>query len=234
MSSIALNLYLLLIFLATCTFLFGWLIPLIIGIRRKRRQAGGTGLIAAGSIWGAISVILLSFTILSISRITRQLQSETFDAASYKGQTGTITLPWNDTFTLQFIGASSNGGNLNIIGKAGSAAAPTGTFTIGMVYLSSVISNTPLFTATTWPNNPTSRMVSVKANEQTALSFGPPFTASVKVKQDGTTNVVFDYKLEDSAGNSWRVSSMKETKNVGFTVSDKTGKVVWKGHFQYG
>ena len=217
------------------TLCFGWLIPLVIGIRRRMRNSGGKALIVIGSVWGATALILTSFAIYGIYRLIRyEVKVETFDAATYNGQPGTIAVPWNNSFNLQFLDGSSNGGPLKIIGTAGKALAPTGTFTISMINLSTATSNDDFFTACSWLNSGKPRQVTVTADRQVMLDYGPPFVASIQASQPSAGKVELKYKLSDKQGNAWQVSSSKNRQNVKFEARDKTEKVVWRGDFQYG
>lgn len=222
-------------FLVAGVIFLGWIFPLVMGIRRRRRQSGGTGLIAFGGVWGTLAIVLLCFAIFAIYSIRRQMQVETFDPANYKGQTGTITLPWNGDFSLNlFVPTSGRSGLINILGKEGHAIAPTGTFKASVITLTHVSSNRDVCTASTWFYGTNFLQFSVQTGKETHIDYGPPFVAYIQITQTGTTNVEFNYKLEDKQGNPWRVSNSKATRNTGFEVLDKTEKVVMKGDFQYG
>ncbi len=67
------------------------------------------------------------------------------------------------------------------------------------------------------------------------IKVGPPFSAGVKAKTRGNRQVGLDLKVAGAGGDSYRFSR-KGTKvaNPGFAVTDKNGRKVLTGSFQYG
>jgi hypothetical protein len=67
------------------------------------------------------------------------------------------------------------------------------------------------------------------------VKVGPPFSASVKAKTQSDRRVGLDLKIAGTGGDSYRFSC-KGTKvsNPGFALTDKNGRKVLTGSFQYG
>lgn len=67
------------------------------------------------------------------------------------------------------------------------------------------------------------------------IKVGPPFSATVKVKMQSDRRVGLDLKLAGAGSDVYRISRKgAKVANPGFAVTDKNGRKVLTGSFQYG
>ncbi|MEW6026336.1 MAG: hypothetical protein AB1599_03455 [Planctomycetota bacterium] len=78
------------------------------------------------------------------------------------------------------------------------------------------------------PDTTLSNNVTSGSSEQ--LKIGPPFTASVDVKNKQNNQASITFNLKDNAGNSYTIYNSEPS----FQVISHSGETLWQGKFQFG
>jgi hypothetical protein len=215
--------------------LLGWIVPLTLGIARRRRNQGGRGLLIFGGVWAVVGIGLAAVIVLGVVSSLREMRryaSEEFVAAGYKGPTGHASVSWPGSFNFTLSGAGAKGGALRVQGRNGTALCPAGSFELASVALEEMSSDAAWSAAAYFRKG---RPVTIGAGETNALPAGPPFVASVDAEPIRGTNAVFNFRLVDSQGDTWQIRKSGEgARAPGFEVRTPEDVVVWRGNFEYG
>jgi hypothetical protein len=175
--------------------LFGWIVPLTIGIARRRRKQGGGALVIVGGVWAAVGISLMALIVMGIVaslRASRAYRSEDFVAAEYQGPTGWASAKWPGRFEFTLAGAGAKGGALRVHGTNGTALAPAGSFTLTTIGLADASADAVWSASAYFPKG---RPVTIAAGTTNALPAGPPFVASIDAEPVRGTNAVFNPHL---------------------------------------
>jgi len=76
--------------------LLGWLIPLVVGLRRRRSGRGGKVLLGVASVWGLLVAGLVLLGVKTYRDEQRRLNREetVFNPAAYTGETATLEVAY--------------------------------------------------------------------------------------------------------------------------------------------
>jgi len=214
----------------------GWTVPLIMGIMRNRRDRSGGGLIALGSVWGVLAVAAVIYLGVQIAGLGRRFQPETFDVATYEGETGQIILPWRGACELT-VWPSDGSRMLTLQSDTGSVVAPAGALRVSSWTLKATDQRGREWSATGRPSYdlPDGRFtLNVSRAQPVQLSVGPPLSARVTVASSpGADELSMGFELTDRGGASYTISGGGGDP-PGFEVVNAAGKVLWSGSFEYG
>jgi hypothetical protein len=209
----------------------GWIIPLVIGIV-KRKTALGIVLIVLSCTW-VLFIGLMSFGLFVISRIeTRGMETVKFNPDTYDGPVGTIKVSFPAKTTLYLI-EEKNEKRYQVDSDSNELITPCGRFKLYM-YAGSI----PADDGTRWSVNTylynKKCYAQIEPGSVVELVFGPPLEASVSPGKQGT-NVRFNFNLRDSAGNKYTLARIgSKLPPPKFNVVDAAGTVVWSDAFEFG
>ncbi len=214
----------------------GWTVPLIMGIVRRSRDGRGSGLIVLGSAWGVCALAAVIYLASMVMGMRGRFTPQTFDAASYQGETGQVILSWRGPCDLTAWG--SNGSNmLTLHSDTGTVTAPAGPLRVSSWTLTATDERGRDWSLTGRPSyagQMSGGTLNVSAAQPVQLSVGPPLTARVVVDSSpGADELSMGFELTDRGGASYTISG-GEGDAPGFEVLDASGQVVWSGDFEYG
>lgn len=236
-------------------FLGGWVVPLAIGIVKLRRRSGGVALPTIGVVWalgaiGLAAVGYVGFTPFSaapergdssgrspvgyvgITRSGAALRAEDFDPATFKGQTGTVTLPYQCESSL-IVTDTNTHKRLRLHVRDGVAQAPVGDYKVSSYDMSMKGKGGVTWTASHYASSP--QALEISAASPAHLNLGPPFTAQVEVNESPGEGTMLQLSVTGRAGESYAIVSRQwRAKPPRFQVLDRLGQVVSQGQFEYG
>lgn len=214
----------------------GWTVPLIVGILRNRRGRSGGGLIVLGSAWGVCAIAGVIYLASMVIGLRDRFTPQTFDAASYQGETGQVTLPWRGPCELTAM-QESGGGMLSVKSDTGALTVPAGRLQVMSWTLKATDNRGREWSLTGRPSyegHDARSTLNVSRAQPVELSVGPPLTARVVVDSNpGASELSLDFELTDRGGASYTLSGPGGSP-PGFEVVDAAGQVVWSGDFEYG
>jgi len=229
-----LAIHLLLFFAA---FSVGWIVPLVIGIKRVKTRQGGVGLVVLGGVWGFFGVLgslvgcLAFFGFRSMERAS---ECTDFDPSSYEGATGTIVALGEGELTLR-VRSSRTGEQYVLRGTNGVLVAPAERLAVARYRLSSAGSDGITWQASAYSFNSDSRTITVPEKGRVELKIGPPLCTKVETRPFSDGRRSFDLSITGRGGNRFTVRAHgKKSILPGFEVLSDTGEVVWSGKFAYG
>lgn len=217
--------------------LLGWLVPLILGIRRAMRRAGGTALIIVGGVWGAAATGLIATVAVAavgFSRAASRAEAKAFNAAVHAGPKGLIRTACTGATTL-VVHDEASGGSLRLESANGVIAAPAGTMRLQQFTTSATGADGTTWTAACYNFGRDLQTVDVASNGTTDVALGPPYRAEVTTSRLVDGKQAFDLKFTGAGGS--RVSLYVQAvhrKPLQFEVLDASGSRVWSGNFEYG
>lgn len=218
-------------------FTIGWIVPLVLGIRRARGRRGGTALIIVGGIWGAGAIGLLAMVALAfVGFRTAQTRSQpkTFDVSTHTGRQGVVRTAFTGPTTLTVFDESSDV-SLNLRSTNGVLAAPAGTLRLQGFSTSATGADGVTWTVAGYRFGKDQQTVTVPAGGAADLALGPPYRAVVTTSKQSDGQQAFDLAFTGPNGN--RVSVYVQAvsrKPLRFEVLDAAGGSVWSGNFEYG
>jgi len=213
----------------------GWLVLLVIGIVRWRRRAtAGIALTIIGAIWGFGAIAVGGLGALAYRQFSRAIRVENFDPAGYKGEMGTIVLPYKGESSLVLmsqVGAKS----IRVRAKDGVAQAPAGKYYLSSYEAVAKDQQRARWTASCFPGRQAmgSRSLSLGAASPQQLDLGPPFTASVVVRNATGAKPILDLSITGRGGNSYTIFR-GDGRPPSFQVVSRDAQVLWQGRFEYG
>lgn len=215
--------------------LFGWIVPLVIGIVRRHSKRGGGVLLIIGGVWGVIGISLMVLMAVAIVNLVRTAQSdhaEEFSAATYPGPTGWAGVSWPGEFKITLAGTGERSVPLRVQGSNGAAVAPAGTSTLTAVEFTESAANGEWSASARFRKG---RSVTIEAGATNPIPAALPLIASIEPEPVCGTNVVFNFRLVDNQGDSWQIrESGPGARAPGFEVRGPDDVVLWRGDFQYG
>ncbi|MBI5818415.1 MAG: hypothetical protein HZA88_05465 [Verrucomicrobia bacterium] len=216
--------------------LFGWIIPLVFGIKHIRKKTGGVVLTVVGSVWGAFAIVFGGLFTFFLVMGLRTMQVEDFDPAKFQGKTGRILLSHKAESELVVMSMGGIGTKrLRFKTLDGVITAPEGKYFP--------------FEYTAFARDPAGKKwkasctllggsvddVSVSAESPRELAVGPPFTAKVTVTKEPGGEVGIDLKLTGQGGGRYTIQQMDSNDTPpGFEIIGPDGKVVLKDKFHFG
>jgi len=226
-------------FVLACLVL-GWIVPLVIGIVRLRRRSAsdtvGIVLTIVGSVWGVVGLMLGVCGGMFWLTLTSFNQVEQFDPSQYDGPMGTIVVPYEGDGLLQ-VTSMTEGKTLALSTGDGRFQAPVGEYTLwAFTAKKTGEDDSPWWEATTLLVQDESPQVSVRADSETSLELGPPFTASIAVTDEAQDVVELQLEVIDSQSNQYTIGkiALEEAPPPRFEVRSSSGELVLKGQFEYG
>jgi hypothetical protein len=216
--------------------LLGWLAPLIIGLRRRRRGTGGKVLTGVGAVWCLLALGLVGMGVRTYYAFRHDDQQAAFDADAYEGALGTLAFPYEGAGSLSFRCESpdgaSHGGNAAVTN--GIVRVPAGKITLHR--LSVALTNSGGAAGGTLTCSFASKNESFKleTNGQHRVAGGFPLTASIKAESQGE-KLSLNFSMADTAGNkvAWYAAGAGRTP-PSFEAVEPSGKCFWRDKFEYG
>jgi len=228
---------------AACV-VFGWIVPLVVGIvrlrRRSRSDTAGLVLTIVASIWGVgglvLGVCVGAFWLL-FALVGAFNEVEQFDPSQYEGPMGVIVVPYEDRASLQVMSMGEDDTILELSSDNGRFQAPVGEYWLWMFTAKKTDEDGSEWHATSFLAMADDDELSVQADGETTLEFGPPFTASILVSEDEEEDEVGLFlQFVDSRGNEYSIAraDWEEATPPRFEVRSSSGELALKGQFEYG
>jgi hypothetical protein len=217
--------------------LLGWLAPLIVGIRRHRRKAGGKVLIGVGAAWGLLALGLVGMATKSFYELDRTYNHEVsaFTPASYTGAVGTLTFGYDLAGTLKIRHEGAEGSKWWTVGVSNATAVvPAGPIKVDDLSFSVTDAKGKVLGSLNCDLSAENQSFSLATNGQRRIAGGFPLTASIDAsKRDAQLSL--GYKLADAAGNrvTWNAAGQGR-KPPAFEAVSPAGKCFWRDNFEYG
>jgi hypothetical protein len=225
------------ILVALALFLLGWLVPLVIGIRRSSRHSGGTALIIVGGVWGAAALGLIALgavAFIGFSRATQRAEPKAFDTAAHAGAKGFLRTACTGATTLT-VQDEAGGSTLRLESTNGILAAPAGTLRLQRFTTTATGADGATWTIAGYNFGRDVQTLTVPADGTADVALGPPYRAVVTPSKAGDGQQAFDLKITGVDGSrvSLYVQAVRR-KPLQFEVLDAAGRSVWSGNFEYG
>ncbi len=222
---------------ALALFLLGWLVPLVIGIRRSSRHRGGTALIIVGGVWGAAALGLIALgavAAIGFSRVAQRAEPKVFDAAAHAGAKGVIRTACTGGTTLT-VQDDAGSPPLRLESTNGVLASPAGTLRLQHFTTAATGADGAAWTVAGYNFSREIQTLTVLPNGTTDVALGPPYRAVVTPSKAGDGQQAFDLKITGADGSrvSLYVQAVRR-KPLQFEVLDAAGRSVWTGNFEYG
>lgn len=217
--------------------LLGWLVPLVSGVRRYRRDGGGRVLLGIGAVWGLLAVSLVAFAVHAYLVWTpvRPAEREAFNPASHTGGVASLAFDYGCPGELEFRCDGPGGTRWWTAAVSnGVAAVPAGRLTL--VDLNLVVTGAQgLAQGRLYGRFERGGAdLELAAGARVPLSGGFPLTASVAASR-GDGGLRLDYKLSDTAGNRFVWFPEGEgRKPPAFEAVAPDGRCFWRDNFEYG
>jgi len=212
--------------LALVSFILGIIALMKIG--RSDGMLKGKAWALSGLLMGLVPLLLIggliSYGFVMAASASRAYAAKSFEPAQYKGETGSIVLPYKGESAMTLYG---KGESIRLRTADGTFKAPAGGYTVSSYEVSSQDENNVKWTAST---SPRSTSIVVKNGASAQLEIGPPFTASIDVKNRGDNQVSMTFNLKDKLGNSYTIANSAPS----FQVMSQSGDILWQGKFQFG
>jgi len=200
----------------------------LVMVRKSRGMLRGKGWAISGLIMGLLPLLLLGGLIIygfvMAASASRSYSAKPFDPSQYKGETGSIILPYKGESALTLIG---KGESIRLSTTDGTLKAPTGNYHVSSYEASGKDEKNIKWTASTYLHK---TRLSVTNGSAEQLDIGPPFTASVDVKNKTNNYVSMTFNLKDNAGNLFTIYNSEPS----FQVLSQSGNILWQGKFQFG
>lgn len=218
-------------------FLLGWIVPLVLGIRRARGRRGGTALIIIGGIWGAGAVglaAMAAMAFIGFRSASTRAQPKTFAAATHAGAQGAIRTTCTGPTTL-LVFEESSGASMSLESTNGVLAAPAGKLRLQRFTTSATGADGATWTVAGYNFGRDQQVIDVAAGGTAGVALGPPYRAAVTTSKQPGGQQAFDLAFTGAAGNrvSVYVQALRR-KPLQFEVLDASGRSVWSGNFEYG
>lgn len=209
----------------------GWIIPLVIGIV-KRKTGLGIALIVLSCSW-LVLVALMSFGLFMVNRIQpRRIEVVEFNPDAYDGPVGSIKVTFPAETTL-YLTDEQNKKRYKVQSESNELTAPCGRFKVYRYTGVATAENGSRWTIGTYLYNKQC-YVQVQPDSAVELAFGPPLEASVSPGML-RANANFNFLLKDSTGNAYTLTRTGERlPPPKFNVINAAGTVVWSDAFEFG
>ena len=209
----------------------GWLIPLVIGIV-KRKKTSGIILLILSACWFVIVCIAAAGIVFYALSQSKQYEIVKFDPDTYIGPVGTIKVNY-PVKTILYVTDKKNSKRLSFHSDSNQLTAPCGSFEL-FKYSGSIDTDDGANWSLETYLYGKKCYVDVQSNSVVDLVFGPPLEASVSHRIQKPT-ITLNFLLEDSAGNKYSINRVnKRLPPPKFNVIDSAGAIAWSGSFAYG
>ena len=228
------------LFVLACLTL-GWIVPLVIGavrLRRSRSDPVGLAMTTVGRVWcvGGLVLGVCGGTLsLMFSFVEPIDQIEQFDPTQYEGPMGALVVPYEGEATLT-VAVSDDGEMLELSADDGRFLAPVGEYAAWTFAATKTDEDGSDWQATAFLISDEPLPVSVRADSETALEIGPPFTASIVVNTKARDLLELDLEITDSQGHQYSIYSLGLQNDPPhcFEARTSSGELVLTGEFEYG
>ena len=213
---------------------FGWLIPLIVGIVKWRRQTGGKWWLIASGVWCSLAAAWIGFCVFSALTVSRRYATEAFKLEDYTGDRATLVLPFTGTGTLS-IRQVATGKSLRVnFSDTNAVVVPAGSLAVWhLSYQDKDAAG--VVTGGMNCSFASKEDIVAQANEVITLKGGLPLTASITAKKKPEDKLQIDYVLTDVAGNRISMTGgSSENGNPKFQAIGLDGSCFWSGQLEYG
>jgi len=209
----------------------GWIIPLIIGIV-KRKKTTGVVLLILSFCWIGVVCIATAGLFFFAQSQSKQYEIVKFDPDTYDGPVGAIKVNYPVKTILNMTDKKENK-RISLHSDSNQLTAPCGSFEL-FRYCGTIDTDD----GTSWSLETylygKKCYVDVQSNSVVDLVFGPPLEASVSHRIQKPT-ITLNFLLEDSAGNKYSINRVnKRLPPPKFNVIDSAGAIAWSGSFAYG
>ncbi|MBM4045817.1 MAG: hypothetical protein FJ279_11935 [Planctomycetes bacterium] len=214
--------------------LFGWIVPLVFGIRRIRRKTGGVVLTVVGGVWGLLALCLVGLIGWLIWVGLRAMRVEDFDPRKYEGRMGRIALSHKAESELMLMG-EKRGKRIRFKTADGAVLVPEGKYRPFEYATFSQDEAGAKWKASCYLFRGMADSLSVSAESVSELAVGPPFTARVTVGKESAEEVALDLKVTGQGGDGYTIRRADgKDEPPGFEVVGPDGKVVLRDRFKFG
>jgi hypothetical protein len=225
------------ILLFFAAFSLGWIVPLVVGVRRSKAQQGGVGCIVLGGVWGFFAVsgiALASVFFLTYRSMERKSEYAAFDPASFEGATGSIDVPGEGDVSLR-LRCSDSGEQYQLGGQDGVLTAPVGSYSVTMYQRRITGSDGVTWRASASTLKGDSAGITVPEGGRVELRLGAPFSTKVQRRSLSDGRQSFNLGITGRCGNRFSIRAWGKTGVApGFEAVSGSGEVVWSGKFAYG
>jgi hypothetical protein len=230
-----------LVLLGLVFFLLGWIVPLVIGLKwRRRGQAGAAGWSIFAGAWGAVALVVAGALALvmvpwfgGVSSRHSTAGAEPFNAAGYSGATGTLKPAFGGVCRL--VGSVAPCGRKVFAASNGVIVVPAGTLALESFEAEARDAGGRTWTARTRECRGSN--VVVGAGSTLALGLGPPLRAAARVTWAAVSDEISITPVYfDAAGNEYSVQCSGPGGRAvpWFEFLDGAGAVVWSNSFEFG
>ena len=215
----------------------GWIAPLITGIVRLRRGKGGKVLIGIGAAWFLVLVGMVGFAARTYFVYQQRYSVAEFNPAKFKGETGTVELPYPGAGTLRFEQALQGADaekRWSVTASNGVVVVPAGKLTVSYLNVSLAGDKGETLGWLSGSIAPENVTFTLEPNGRHKIPGGFPLTASVAAEKRGD-QLSLDFKMVDTAGNkvAWNAAGA-DRKPPAFEAVSPDGKSFWRDDFEYG
>jgi len=213
---------------------FGWVIPLVIGLVKMSRKAGGKPWLMLACVWAVCAIVIVGGGIYVIARAQSQYVTETFNEKTYSGDKAAILLPFSGSGSLSFRHVEQDKSFEVSFSETNRVTVPAGLLKVR--YLTYNFNNAMGEMTSGMSCLLTSEEdLVVKAGDELTLQGGAPITAAVTAKRADGDKIKINYSLTDVAGNRisyWSLNS--KNKGPKFEAIGPDGSCFWSEHLEYG
>ncbi len=220
--------------LVVMAFIFlGWLLPLIIGLVRRKKGKSCTGLIIFGGVWGGVAAVLaavMAFAVFSFMELQSSWQVEAFDASAYDGDTAAVVFPYKGGDAV-LTASTEDDVNYTFGTSNGKFVVPAGTITPTSYSISLKDEQGKYWSAMWRFHSSHEDPLNCEADGEVKLDWAPPLVmkATRKGLADGSQKI--GMKVVDGSGHEVNLSCEKTPV---LQIIDESGKVVGKHTMEYG
>ncbi len=221
------------ILLIAAFFVLGWIVPLIIGLVRRKQGKSCTALIVLGSVWGVMALLgagVIGLGVYAFSMAESRWQTEEFDPSAYEGETAILETAHKGNATL--VARVGEGESYSFSTDDGSFLVPADVIKPQSYSITAKGDDGKTWTASWWfysaQNDPEADLTAVDRGN---LDVGPPIIVkpSRRVLSEGRQSI--DVSFTDAAGRSVRLSPPKPPV---IQILDASGAAVWSHKMEYG
>ena len=212
-------------------FCLGWILPLVIGLVRRRKGKSSAALIVLGGVWGGISVLglgLLSIAVILYMNTVGRWDVTDFDPSSYEGNTAVVMVPAQGK--AEMTAAMGDGStSYRFSSERGEFVVPAEKLDVYSFSLSRQDAEGKQWQLSWWFND--DYQLDPSAAGPVSIDKGPPLTVRVKRRElpDGAQKI--EMETLDSRGMK---VSLDAPHNPVIQIIDESGAVIWSHKMEHG
>ncbi|MFC1525075.1 hypothetical protein ACFL5I_01670 [Planctomycetota bacterium] len=184
-------------------------------------------IIGGGAPLVFIALLTLSSYVSSPAITSGGRGTEVFDSSQYQGAMGKIILPYKGESLLVLIRKKDEDKRIRLFTTDGIFMVPVGTFSLSQYDIFAKDDNIK------WTASGSLRLrklYQISADTPLELEIGPPFTASIFIKEGEQNEVKLHFELIGRGGNRFIIRNSEPS----FHMIAHTGSTLWQGKFKYG